>query len=332
MRTSLFSRGGFPGWVLFALFSIVSRPIAASPITALAFSPEGQLLVSNGDRRLDIRSAKDAMIQRQIDCALMKITSIAFAPHGRLLAVGGGDPSVIGKVFILSWPDGKVVHRLTNHSDVVTQVVFDAVGTHLAVASSDHTAKVWTLSERGALTNPSTLIGHAGPVLSIAFSPSGQSLVTVSADRSVKVWSADGLSLLRSFSHHTEAIHALAFRPRTGPDDSAPVSCATSGDDHTVRLWQPEMGRMVRIVRQHEGPVFALVWSRDGTALFSAGKEGIIRCFDGASDTLQTQWRAHEDWIYALALSPDGGTLASGDWSGKVRVHDLQTLVRPGKQ
>jgi len=303
--------------------------LCAAPVTALVFSPDGEDLISNGDRRLDIRSPKDAIIQRHLACDLPKITTIAFAPNGQLLAVGGGEPGVRGEALLLSWPEGKLLHRLTNHIDVVTQVAFDAEGKRLGVASSDHSARVWQLSEKAAPATAFTLTGHAGPVLAIAFSPSGQTIVTASADRSLKVWSSADGRLLRSFSHHTEAIHVLAFRPLIGTEESAPVTCASSGDDRTVRVWQPEIGRMVRIVRQHEAPVFALAWSTDGTSLFSAGKEGIIRRIDGASDTIQAQWHAHDDWIYALALSPDRAALASGDWSGSVRIHNLRSIDIP---
>src|SRR6185503_15970678 len=94
-------------------------------------------------------------------------------------------------------------------------------------------------------------------------------------------------------------------------------------DDRTARIWQPEIGRMVRIIRGHRGPVFALAFAPDGLSLFTAGKEGVIRRFDADSDTLLSEWPAHTDWIYALAISPDGAKLASGDWSGKVQLHNL---------
>ena len=304
------------------------QPVDAVPITALAFAPDGSALVSNGDRCLDLRSSIDGATQSLVACDLPKIASIAFAPGGKMLAVGGGEPGVRGEVRLLSWPSGKLLQRLTNHTDVVTQVAFDSAGSRLGVASADHTAGVWHLTEKSEPDIAFTLTGHAGPVLALAFSPSGQSLVTAGADRSLKVWSSGDGRLLRSFSHHTEAIHTLAFRPGASAAEAAPVTCATGGDDRTVRLWQPEIGRMVRIVRRHEGPVFALAWSTDATALFSAGKEGIIRRIDATSDTIKNQWQAHDDWIYSLAASPDGTTLASGDWSGRVRIHDLRAMER----
>jgi WD40 repeat protein len=77
---------------------------------------------------------------------------------------------------------------------------------------------------------------------------------------------------------------------------------------------------MVRIIRQHRGPIFALAYSPDGTTFFSAGKEGIIRRLDADSDAVLAEWPAQSDWIYALALNADGSKLATGDWSGAVRL------------
>jgi WD40 repeat protein len=292
----------------------------AAPVTALSFSPDGASLVSNGERCLEIRSPKDAAVQRKIECDLPKITALSFHPRGTLLVVGGGEPGVRGEVHIQSWPEGKLLHKFGKHSDIVTSIAFNAEGTQLAAASSDHSARVWDIATDGAATEKFTLRGHAGPVLAVTFGP--DCIVTASADRSLKVWaSADG-KLLRSFSHHTEAIHTLAFRPGKS-------ECASAGDDRTVRIWQPAIGRMVRIIRGHKGPVFALAWARDGTAIYAAGKEGVIRRLDAESDAIQSEWRAHDDWIYALAISPDGAALASGDWTGNVRLHDPRKALPP---
>ncbi len=302
--------------------AIAASPlVSAAPVTALAFSSDGGVLVSNGDRSLEIRSAKDAVVLRRIICDLPKITTLAFSPDGRWLVAGGGEAGVRGEARVLAWPEGKAVHHFTNHTDLVTKVSFDASGGRIAIASSDHSVRVLRMSETGNLVELFPLIGHAGPVLAVAFSPGGKGLVTASADRSLKVWSTEDGRLLRTFSQHTEAIHALAFRPWKA-QDAWPVFCASGSDDRTVRVWQPEIGRMVRIVRGHGAAIFALAWSADGSSLFSTGKEGVIRRIDADSDTIEAQWRAHDDWIYALALSPDGTRLASGDWKGAIRLHD----------
>jgi len=296
------------------------------PITALAFSPDGSALVSNGPRRIDTRSPQDGVIKSHVPCDVAKITSLAFHPRGAILAVAGGEPGVRGEARLLDWPAGTIRQRFTNAHDVATSVAFNADGTLLGVASADHKARVRRLPGTNApFAEAFTLSGHAGPVLAIAFSPAGGTLVTASADRSIKVWSATDGRLLRTFSHHLEAVNAISFRGTAADGaEGPPISCASGSDDRTVRIWQPEIGRMVRIVRQHRGPIFALAYAPDGRSLYSAGKVGIIRRFDADSDTMLSEWPAHSDWIYALAISRDGSKLVSGDWSGTVKVHDLQ--------
>ncbi len=294
--------------------------LQAVPVTALAFSPDGSVLVSNGDRALEVRSPKDAAVQRKIECPLPKLTTLAFSPDGHWLAAGGGEPGLHGEVILLSWPDGAVKHRFGNHDDLVTSVAFDPASKRLVTASADHSAKVWSLTADRAPVESFTLTGHSAAVLAAAFAPGNASIVTASADRSLKVWSATDGKLQRSLGQHTETVQALAFLPAT----AGPATCASAGDDRSVRLWQPEIGRMLRIVRNHEGPVLALAWSPDGRSLFSAGQEGIIRRISGDSDAIEQQWRSGNDWIYALAVSPDGSTLAAGDWSGSVKLHPLR--------
>ncbi|MFP6902844.1 MAG: serine/threonine protein kinase, partial [Verrucomicrobiia bacterium] len=79
------------------------------------------------------------------------------------------------------------------------------------------------------------------------------------------------------------------------------------------------IGRMVRIVRGHGGPVFAVAFSPDGRRIFSIGKEGIGRIIDADSDKVLHEWKAHDDWVYALAVGPKG-RLATGDWRGTVKI------------
>lgn len=296
---------------LLLLLLLFVAPLHAAPITALAYSPDGSSLVSAGDRSIEARAPKDGAMIRRIACDLPKITSLAFSPSGTMLAVGGGEPGVRGEVRLFSWPEGRLLHRINAHADLVTSVAFAADGTRLGAASADHTATVWSIANDGTLTELFKLRGHAGPVLAVAFGPN--CIVTGSADRSLKVWDKDG-QLQRTLSQHTEAIHAIAFRPGT-------AICASAGDDRSVRIWQPEIGRMVRIVRQHDASILALAWKSDGSALFTAGQEGIIRQLDAASDRVERTWQDHKDWIYAVAISPDGQTLASADWTGTMKLH-----------
>jgi len=312
---------------------------AGTPITAIAFSPDGSFLLTSGYRKVVIESVGDRIRRAELKCDFPKINALSFSPDGQFLAVGGGTPGDTGAVMLFarervqgqredmaSRLATKLVSHRTAFDDVVTSVAFSPDRTKLAVASADGSVDIMAIGDAGFGAKPRfTLAGHSGPVLGVAFSPAGTILVTASADRSLRVWNSENGQPLRAFSHHTAIIHCVIFRPPpVVPGEAGLASCASGSDDKSVRVWQPEIGRMVRIVRSHEGAILALAYSLDGSKLFSAGSEGIIRIIDSESDSVRQQLKAHEDWIYAMALSPDGQTLATGDWAGTVKLWNVR--------
>ena len=297
---------------------------ADAPITALAFSPDSKTLASAGRRIIVLRSVEQTNRVTTLTTDLPKITALAFHPAGGLLAVAGGTTGVKGTTLLLRLNDGRELARVTNETDVATAVAFDPAGKRLAVAGGS-TVRIYEL-EPERLRVRHQLTGHVGAVLGVAFSLDGSLLTTTGHDRSVKVWATADGRLLRSLNYHTEAVHAVAFRPQPA-GHGQPVTCATAGDDRTVRVWQPALGRMVRIVRGHESSILTLVYAADGSVLFTAGSEGIVRRIDADSDTVHQSWRASDDWIYALAASPDGRFLATGDWTGAVAIKSTDWVL-----
>jgi WD40 repeat protein len=294
----------------------------ATPIVALTFSPDGDQLISNGPRCLVVRSPVTGAEESRIACDLPKITAIAF--HGSNAAVTGGTPKERGAVWLMNWNTKSFSAQWNGLDDLATCVAFNHDGTRIAVGSADETARVLDVTDKTAVRESFALRGHAAAVLGIAFLPQGRAIVTTSVDRSIKAWSGEGGRLIRTFSQHTDAIHAIAVRP-TAP--GIPIAVATTSDDRTLRIWQPEIGRMVRIVRGFDAASFTVVYARDGKSIFTGGRDGVIRRVDAESDAILEQWQAHEDAVLSLAVSPDGRTLASGDWSGKVKLWKVKELA-----
>ncbi|MEO7402485.1 MAG: caspase family protein [Burkholderiales bacterium] len=98
----------------------------------------------------------------------------------------------------------------------------------------------------------------------------------------------------------------------------------TAGDDKTIRIWQLPDARLVQILRVpidagHEGQLFALAVSPDGTRIAAAGwtcwdwgRAGCIYVFDAASGEIVKRVGGLPDAVGALAWSRDGRHLAVG--------------------
>jgi WD40 repeat protein len=300
----------------FLLFALTITSACCAPVSDLVFSPDGSVLVSTGSRSIQVRSPENATVQDSIAFDLPRVAALAFDQQGHL-AVGGGAPGEFGRVVIINWNTRETLRTVNQHQDIVTALAMSPDGSALALSSADHTASIISLRRTNSI--PTKLTGHSAPVLDIAFGPGGKWILTAAADASIKLWSHDG-KLLRSLGNHTAIVHDLALRIT----DSGQLECASASDDETVRIWQPQIGRMVRIVRGHNEPVFAVTYSADGSALFSAGKSGVVRRIDVASDEILHEWKASTEPVFSLAISPNGKTLAGGDWLGNVRCWSVQ--------
>ncbi len=300
----------------FLFLLLTAHTVLTAPISDVVFSPDGTVLASTGYQSIQLRSPADASLRETIPCEFPRVSTLAFHPSKNLLAAGGGTPGVSGTAILLDLQNRTVVRKLNGFDDLITDLTISPDGSMLAVASVDHRATIYSLDSSAA--PPVKLTGHSGPVLAIAFSPQSDLVATTSADRSVKIWTTTG-KLVRSFNHHTEVVHAIAFYPgaRQLPE------CASASADQTVRIWQPSIGRMVRIVRNHDEPIFSLAYAPDGSALYSSGKTGVIRQLDTESDEILKSWIGHAEPIYSMAVSPDNRTLATGDWEGVVKVWSI---------
>jgi WD40 repeat protein len=298
-------------------------PQAASPITALHFSPDGRELWVGQARRLVALQPPSLAQRLDVALPLKKITALALDPSGRWVGVAGGIPGESGEVHVRETHTGAPRSTLAFPDDWVTATSVSHDGTELALGHGTGRISLHRISSEGhAAPAHREWTGHSGPVLSLRHAGEGH-LFSASADRSIKVWSVANGRLERSLGHHTDRVHALAVRPRRpgGAEENPPaVICASASDDQTVRVWQPGIGRMIRIVRQHPRGVLALAWLADGTGLISAGQDGHLRWIDAESDQIQHTWKGSTDWVYTLAAHPSRAEIASGDAAGEVTL------------
>jgi WD40 repeat protein len=304
-------------WVVIGL-SLTPITLAAPPITAAAFSPDGRSVLIASQAGIEIRSWPDLKSLRQIPTRLKHVHDLAFSPTADTLAAAGGTPGESGELELFKWPSGEPVAHHKSHHDLVYQIAWRPDGRGWATAGADKSVLLQDAS--GNIT--AKLVGHSSGVLAVQFLPDGKSVLSAGIDQSVRLWDAGDGKLLRTLDNHTAAVRDLAVRPSI---ESGVPMVASAGADRTVRLWQPTIGRLVRFARLPSEPL-DIDWTPDGTRLLAACIDGHVRAIDPDTIQILADIPAIEGWAYTIVAAPDGRHLLVGGEGGQLRAIVIDAL------
>lgn len=294
----------------------------SSPVYAVAFSPDGKLLVSGvSDNTVQLW---DIVAQRELSPLTGHkdwVKSVAFSPDGKLLASASADKTV--KLWHVD--SGHEIKTLTHRTWVQT-VRFSADGQTLASGSYDGKIRTWSVdtTARGfgiRINENFTVEGHRGAVSSIAFSPNADILASGSYDGTVKLWTVRDEPEIRHLNGHSHSVYAVAFSP-----DGKMLASGSS--DNAVKLWDVSTRQAVATL-EHIGYVEALSFSPDGKML-ATGLTSVsdnVNLWDVSSRTKLASLKGHTDGVTSVAFSPEGTMLATGSRDSTVLIWNLRDVV-----
>ena len=282
------------------------------PLLDLSIAPDGKSVVAISQSGIHIHGWPSLERRQTIASTNANLHCLEFSPDGQRLAVGGGDPSELGSVEVFSWPACERLQEFDGHSDSVRDLAWFDDETLLSVSMDRAIHQHSFLLQDGPTL---VLQGHSRSVDAVCLIPKSSIIVSAGADQSLRVWDIEKERLVRSLNQHTARVNCLALRPGGA---KLPM-VASAAEDHTVRFWQPTIGRMVRYVRLDSKPL-ALVWTQDGSHILAACVDGQVHVIDPEAVKVIVKLSALPSWAYALARHPLEPYIVAGGWTASSYV------------
>ena len=236
-------------------------------------------------------------------------TALACSPVSNIVAVASKQ-----RLFLFDTETGKQTAELGGHLGDINQLKFSADGQQLISASSDNTARAWSMQTGLELHQVRT---PGSPILDAAISADGRTLATVDTflTNCVKIWDIETETLLRSIPKTNWAGQWCRF----APDGNLFVV----GTDQTVILWNSDTAEPIRAFDGVTGPISMIsdLWMPNESAVGAIASDGKIYLWN--FNTAELQLVVPGTNIVAAVGVPNDFTVVNSAMDWNVRIRQL---------
>ena len=291
---------------------------AEKPMRAVAFSTDGQILITGGDDNMvQTWAAQDGQTLGAYAAHTGAVKALVFTAAGQLLSAGA-DKSARVWDLVPVWKLERTLGTGDSNSpiaDRVNAIDFSVDGQFVATGSGEPSRggeiKVWVIAD-GKLHKDMTEV-HSDAVLGLEFSRDGKYMASASADKFVKVTDLTTGKVAKSFEGHTHHALGVAWHPHGR-------QIISTGADKSVRHWNFEIGERVgqRVNFGKEVTAICYVGFTD-QAVVAAGDK-TVRLINASNLNDVRSFAGGTDYMYACAATPDAQFVVAGGQDSTLRV------------
>ncbi|KAK7198933.1 notchless-like protein [Novymonas esmeraldas] len=313
-------------------------------VLVVSFSPDSQVLATGGgDKEVRIWDMNTLTPVQELKAHTSWVQVLSWSPDGRYLVSGSKD----GVLAVWTQHNGQGEFRCKKHkahTHYVSHVSWEPLHRNprcdrFVSASKDASLKVWNV----ATGLERSLSGHQSCVTCVKWGGEDR-IYSSSQDRTVIVWDASTGSPRCVLRGHAHWVNFLALSTdlvtRTGAFDHEDRTFATRedmcahaqtrydavvsrmggserlvscSDDNTMFLWNPQQSATpVARMTGHQGVVFHIQFSPDGTMLASCSADKSVKLWNAEDGKFITTFRGHVAAVYHVSWSLDSRMLVSG--------------------
>lgn len=289
---------------------------AVKPITTVAFSSNGGLLVTGGEGQIvQTWNGDDGTPVAVYRGHTAAVHAVAFSADGNVISAA--DQQAIVWDVAAPWKLERSIGSGETDSPLIDRVLslaFSPDGKTLATGggqpSRSGEVKLWNTAD-GALIRE-IKDAHSDTVFGLEFSFDGKHLASCAADKFVKTWNVADGKFIMSFEGHTHHVLGVSWM-------ADGRTLASSGADGAIKIWDFVIGGQKRTIKGGDKEITAIRFiGITDTFITSAGDNTVKSQKENGSGAKAMPGSA--DAMHCAAVTPDGRYIVAGGQDSVVRV------------